>query len=76
MKKVTAASGDYLLCFHPLTIVSNVFMRKGTYQFMFIDRLYNTIIIIFMGNGTYPLMFIDRVHNIIIILLWGMGHTH
>ena len=38
MKKVTAASGDYLVYFHPLPIVSNIFMRNGTYPLMFIGR--------------------------------------
>ena len=41
MKKVTAASGDYLVSFHPLTIVSNVSMRNGTYPLMFIGWIYN-----------------------------------
>ena len=43
MKKITAACGDYLVYFHPFTIVPNVFMRNGTYPLMFIGRgiLYN-----------------------------------
>ena len=36
MKKVTAASDDYLVHFHLLTIVSNIFMRNGIYPLMFI----------------------------------------
>ena len=42
MKKVTAASGEYLVYFHPLAKVSNVFMNNGTYPLMFISRLYKT----------------------------------
>ena len=57
MKKVIAASGDFSI-FHLLMIVSNVFMRNGTYPLMFIGRVYNS-----MRNGTYPLMFIGRVYN-------------
>ena len=38
MKKVFAASGDYFVYFHPLTIVSNIFMRNKTYPIMFIGR--------------------------------------
>ena len=45
MKKVTAASGDYLAYFHPLTIVSNIFMRNGIYSLMFIGRIYNNQLI-------------------------------
>ena len=58
MKKVTAFNGDYLLYFHPLTIVSNVIMRNGTNPLMFIGRVYNS-----MRSGTYPLMFIGRAYN-------------
>ena len=29
MKKVTADSGDYLVYYHPLTILSNIFMIVG-----------------------------------------------
>ena len=39
MKKVTAASDDYLVYFHPLTIVYNIFMRNRTYPLMFIGRV-------------------------------------
>ena len=42
MKKVTAASGDYLVYFHPSQFVSNIFMRNCTYPLMFIGRVYNT----------------------------------
>ena len=42
MKKVTSASDDYLAYFTPLTIVSNVFMRNGTYSLMFKGRVYNS----------------------------------
>ena len=76
MKKVTAASGDNLVSkITPLTIVSNVFMRNGTYSLMFIGRVYNSVrngmySLMFIGrvynsvrNGTYSLMFIGRVHN-------------
>ena len=55
-RRVPTANGDYLIYFHPLTIVSNLFMR--TYPLMFIGRVYNS-----MRNGTYPLMFIGRVYN-------------
>ena len=41
MKKVIAARGDYVVYFHPLRIVYNVFMRNGTYSLMFIGRAYN-----------------------------------
>ena len=41
MKNVATASGDYLVYFHTLTIVSNIFMRNGTYPLMFIGRVYN-----------------------------------
>ena len=41
--KVTAESGDYIVYFHPLTIVSNVFMRNGTYPLMSISRVYNKV---------------------------------
>ena len=41
MKRVTVASGDYIVYHHPFTIVSNVFMRNGTYPLMFIGRVYN-----------------------------------
>ena len=41
MKKVTTASDDYLVYFHPLTIESNVFMRNGTYPLMIIGREHN-----------------------------------
>ena len=44
---------------HPLIIVSNVFMRNGTYPLMFTSWVYNI-----MRNGTYPLMFIGWVYNI------------
>ena len=36
MKEVTATSSDYLVYFHPLTIVSNIFMRNRIYSLMFI----------------------------------------
>ena len=58
MKKVSAVSGDFLVYFHPLTIVSSIFMRNGTYPLMFIGRVDNGV-----RNGTYPLMFIGRVDN-------------
>ena len=35
--------GDYFVYFHPLTIVSNKFMRNGTYPLMFIGRVYITL---------------------------------
>ena len=38
---VTTASGNYLVYFHPLTIMSNVFMRIGTYPLIFIGMVYN-----------------------------------
>ena len=44
MKQVTIASSDYVVCFHHLAIVSNIFMRNGTYPLMFIGRVYNTLI--------------------------------
>ena len=44
--------------FHPFTIVSNVFMRNGSYPLMFIGKIYNS-----MGNGTYQLMFIGKIYN-------------
>ena len=40
----TTAGGDDLVYFHPFTIVSNVFMRSGTYSLMFIVRVYNIYI--------------------------------
>ena len=43
MKKVTPASGDYLVYFHPPHKFSNVFMRNGTYPLMFIGRVYNNM---------------------------------
>ena len=58
MKKEITTSSDYLVYFHPLTIVSNIFMKNGTYPLMFIGRVYNS-----MRNGTYPFMFIGRVYN-------------
>ena len=42
-----------------LTIVSNVFMRNGTYPLMFLGSGYDN-----MRNGTYPLMFQGRGYNI------------
>ena len=45
VKKVTAANGDNLVYFHPLTIVSNLFMMKGTYPLMLIRRIYNKFLI-------------------------------
>ena len=75
MKKVTTASGDYLVYFHPLTIVFDLFMRNGTYPLIFIGRVYNSMRnwaypLIFIGrvynsmrDGTYPLMFIGKVYN-------------
>ena len=44
MTKVTTANDDYLVYFHLLTIVSNVFMRNGTYPLMFIGRVYNSMV--------------------------------
>ena len=43
MKKVPTASGDYLVSIitPTLTIVSNIFMRNGTYPLMFTGRVYN-----------------------------------
>ena len=38
MKKVPTVSGDYLIYFHPLKTVSNIFMRNGTYSLMLIDK--------------------------------------
>ena len=43
MKKVAVASGDYLVYLHPFTLVSNVFMRNGTYPLMFIGWVYNSL---------------------------------
>ena len=43
MEKVTTASGDYIVYFHPLIVVPNVFIRNGTYPLMFIGRVYNNI---------------------------------
>ena len=40
-KKEPTASGDYLAYFHPLTVVSNEFMRNETYPLMFRVRAYN-----------------------------------
>ena len=47
MKKVPTTSGDYLVSLFllptpGLTILSNEFMRNGTYPLMFIGRVYNT----------------------------------
>ena len=50
MKNVTAANGDYLVYFHPLTIGSNILMRNGTYPLMFIGRVYNSYL---MPNPVY-----------------------
>ena len=43
MKKVTTASGDDLVYFHPLTKLSNIFMRNVTYPLMFTGRVYNNM---------------------------------
>ena len=43
MKKVTAATGNYIVYFQPLTNMSNIFIRNGIYPLMFIGRVYNTI---------------------------------
>ena len=46
MKKVTIASGDYLVSISTLlTIVSDVFMRYGTYPLMFIGRIYSSFFV-------------------------------
>ena len=60
MKTITS-NGDYLVYFHPFHIMSNVFIKNGTYPLMFIGRIYYS-----MRNGTYPLMFIGRVYNTVI----------
>ena len=44
MKKVTTTSHDLLVCIiSHLTIVSNVFMRNGTYPWMITGRVYNNM---------------------------------
>ena len=40
MKNVTTASDGYLVYFYPITIVSNILMRNGTYPLMFISRVW------------------------------------
>ena len=45
MKKVPIATGDYLVSkIIPLTIVSNISMRNGTYPLMFTGRIYNSMV--------------------------------
>ena len=64
-EKLPTVRGDYLVSiFHPLTIVSNVFMGNGTYSLMVISRVYSS-----MKNRTYPLMFIGRVYNTLLSLV-------
>ena len=44
MKEFPTASGDYLVSIITLlTIASNIFMKNGTYQIMFISRVYNSL---------------------------------
>ena len=54
VEKVTAVSGDNLVYFHPLTIVSKVIMRNGTYLLMFIGMVYTRYLIKY--SKIYPWM--------------------
>ena len=50
--------GNKTAYFTSFTIVSNIFIRNGTYPLMFIGWVYKNI-----KNGTYPLMFIGWVYK-------------
>ena len=75
MKKVTTACGDYLVYLHPLTIVSNVFMRNGTYPLMFIgwvSNKYNNYILSKMPQKRFA-EYGTKLYLMVRLHFWGSG---